>query len=104
MVVEVRFVRKYVSSDICVEQFPLGTLLSGCDIRAVYTAPPLRNQGCCFGNRLFRYPCGVADGVVRGSVQPQRIALGRLLSWLTITFRVISLSQRALPMGCWMLL
>jgi hypothetical protein len=39
MVVEVRFVRKYVSSDICVErQFPSGTLLSGCDIRAIYTA------------------------------------------------------------------
>jgi hypothetical protein len=34
MVVEVRFVRKYVSQ----RQFPSGTLLSGCDIRAIYTA------------------------------------------------------------------
>jgi hypothetical protein len=34
MVVEVRFVRKYVSQ----RQFPLGRLLSGCDIRAIYTA------------------------------------------------------------------
>jgi hypothetical protein len=76
MVVEVRVVRKYVSSNICVQrQLPSGTLLSGCDIRAIYTT-----------RLLFAIKDVVLESIVSVSVRcrrwsarfSQHIALGRL--------------------------